>query len=99
MVGLRAADEEGELVTVPVPAGKQLHVNADTSRGQITAELLDEAGTVVPGFEREACLPFDDDALDHTITWRRLASKDNHDENLSVRLYLRNAEVFSLWFS
>jgi len=99
LVGLRAADEEGELVTVPVPAGKQLHVNADTSRGQITAELLDEAGTVVPGFERDACLPFDGDALDHTITWRRLASKDNHDENLSVRLYLRNAEVFSLWFS
>jgi len=54
---------------------------------------------VVPGFERDACLPFDGDALDHTITWRCLASKDNHDENLSVRLYLRNAEVFSLWFS
>ena len=99
LVGLRAADEGGELVSVPIPAGNQLHVNADASRGQITAELLNEAGTVVPGFERDTCLPFDGDSLDHTIKWQSPASRDNHDENRSVRLSLRNAEVFSLWFS
>jgi len=98
LVGLQAGDE-GEVVTVPMPAGRDLHVNADASEGRITAELLDGAGTIVPGFERDACLPFDGDSLDHVIRWRSRNPRDRHDETCSVRLGLRNAEVFSLWFS
>ena len=47
LVGLRAGDE-GEVITVPVPAGGELHINADASEGQLTAELVDRTGTVVP---------------------------------------------------
>lgn len=98
LVGLRA-DDEGEVVTVPVTGGRELHVNTNASEGQITAEFLDGDGTVVPGFEREACLPFDGDSLDHIIRWRSRDLRDRQDESRSVRLTLRNAEVFSLWFT
>ena len=99
LVGLRAGDGGGEVVTASGSSGRELHINADASRGQITAELLDEAGTVVPGFERDSCLPFDGDSLDHIIRWRSPAATDGQEEIRSVRLGLRNAEVFSVWFS
>ena len=98
LVGLRAGDE-GEVVTVPVPAGRELHVNANAARGRITAELVDRTGAVVPGFERDACLAVAGDSLDHVIRWRNRAPGDRPGQSCSVRLGLRNAEVFSLWFA
>ncbi len=98
LVGLRAVDGGGELITVPVPAGRELHLNADASRGQITAELLDENGKAVPGFEADTCQPFDGDSLDHVIQWQNSASEKPYDGGWSVRLSLRDAEIFSLWF-
>ena len=98
LVGLRADEGGGKVVTASVPAGGELHVNADASRGQITAELLDAAGEVVPGFEGSASLPFDGDSLDHTMRWPGSAAGDRHDADVSVRLALRDAELFSLWF-
>ena len=98
LVGLRAGDE-GEVVTVPVPAGRELHVNANAAKGQITAELVDRTGAVVAGFEREACLAVAGDSLDHVIRWRNRAPGDTPGQSCSVRLGLRNAEVFSLWFA
>jgi hypothetical protein len=98
LVGLRAGDE-GEVITVPVPAGGELHINADASEGQLTAELVDRTGTVVPGFERDACLAFDGDSLDHVIRWRDHAPGDRPGQSCGVRLGLRNAEIFSLWFA
>ena len=98
LVGLRAGDGGGELVTVSMPAGRELHLNADASGGQIAAELLDEEGKVLPGFGAGTCLPFDGDSLDHTMRWGGPARGDRHDERLSIRLSLRNAEVFSVWF-
>ena len=94
----RAAGE-GEVVTVPVPAGRELHVNANASAGRITAELVDRTGAVVPGFERVACLAVDGDSLDHVIRWRNRIPGDRPGQSCSVRLGLRNAEVFSLWFA
>ena len=98
LVGLRAGGEGGEVVTTTVPAGRELHINADASRGQITAELLDTTGEVVPGFEATTCLPFDGDSLDHTIRWTGSSAGHRHDASVSVRLALCNAELSSLWF-
>ena len=99
LVGLRAGEAGGEVVTTPVPAGRELHLNADASRGQIAAELLDEAGKVVPGFETNSCQPLDGDSLDHAMRWTGPAAADGHGANVSVRLALRDAELFSLWFA
>ena len=98
LVGLRAGDDGGALVTVPLSAGRDLHINADALGGQITAELRDERGEVLPGFGSEDCPPFDGDSLDHTMRWSGRTRANRHGESLNVGLSLRNAEVFSLWF-
>ncbi len=98
-VGLRAKGD-GEVVTVPSQASGELHMNADASEGAITAELLREDGSAVPGFEGRSCVPFErQDSMDHKLEWRDGGSRlsEGH-QALSVRLRLRDAEVFSLWW-
>ncbi len=99
LVGL-AADGEGEAVTAPMQTGGELHVNADASRGRITAELLDRSGAVVRGYEGSSCVPLEGDSLDHTFQWEgERRPSDVPPMEGSVRLRLHDAEVFSLWFA
>ena len=51
-------------------------------QGQITAELVERTGAVVPGFERDACIAFDGDSLDHVISWRNRAPGDRPGQPL-----------------
>ncbi len=95
-VGLRA-DGEGEVVTVVLDNCGDLHLNADASGGRVSAEILGEDGTVVTGFEAESCTPLEGrDAIDHPLRWKGAGSRV--PEGVSVRLKLRDAEVFSLWW-
>ena len=98
LVGLHSGNN-GEVATTSMPAGRELHVNADASKGQITAEVLDESGAVVSGLDGASCVPLSADSLDHVFRWADAPSPDNAPAERSVRLRLRNAEVFSVWFS
>ncbi|MFA5865448.1 MAG: hypothetical protein WC975_12285 [Phycisphaerae bacterium] len=68
-VGLRPKDtnKEGILETVPFHfSGGDLIVNGD---GDIRVEILDEKGTIIPGFERNKCRCAADGSTRHRITW------------------------------
>jgi hypothetical protein len=99
LVGLSAAGD-GVVVTKPAPWGRELHLNADASRGSVTAELLREDGSVAPGFDAESCVPLAGrDSLDHKLQWRDGASNVSEEGNAKgIRLRVRDAEVFSLWW-
>lgn len=90
---------EGVLITHPVRArGSELVVNAACRKGgYIRAELTDPAGKVIDGFEKENCLPFGADAVDHTFQWK--AGKGiPSGEFLRIRFFMRKAEIFSFQF-
>jgi hypothetical protein len=98
LVGLQAGDE-GEVVTVPMPAGRDLHVNADASKGKLTAELLDEDGSAMKGFAAdEGKALANNDSLDHKLEWNNGALSLLAGRTVRIRLKLRDAEVFSLWW-
>jgi hypothetical protein len=53
LVCLEASDGPGMMVTKPFTlAGNRLELNADASRGQVVVEVLDQAGSPIPGFTR-----------------------------------------------
>lgn len=55
-VSLDGGDKGGQLVTKPfVFTGKELHLNADASRGELRLEFLDEEGKPIPKFSGNAC--------------------------------------------
>ena len=90
---------EGVLITHPIrPRGRQLVVNAACREGGcLRAELTDPAGNVIDGFEKDNCIGFCDDAVDHTLQWK--ADKPTPSgEFIRVRFFLRQAEIFSFQF-
>jgi hypothetical protein len=98
LVGL-AAREEGVIVTTATVAGRDLHVNADASKGKLTAELLDEDGSAMKGFAAdEGKALANNDSLDHKLEWNNGALSLLAGRTVRIRLKLRDAEVFSLWW-
>ena len=96
---------EGVLVTQPLLSwGDALVVNAACrGHGSLRAEILDEAGAVIPGFAAEDCEPFHGDAVEHVLRWNGRADLRGAagagaaevPRFRRVRFLLRDAELYS----
>ncbi len=76
-------------------------------QGYLMAELRDEAGAVIPGFERERCLLHDvdgparrlyqtDRGLATRLHWQGRLTRELAGRRVTLRLYLRDARVYAL---
>ena len=100
-VSMRAGKKEGFLTTEQLSFdGKFLFVNADI-KGQLSVEVLDEQGNPISGFtKKEGIVLKKINSTKQMITW-----KDNADlsslssQNISLKFYLANGELFSFWIS
>ena len=92
----------GTLTTRPVRfKGKYLFVNAAASRGQLTAEITDEAGNVIPPFSQANCIPVRGDTTLQAVRWTGASdlSKLADLSRVKFRFHLRNAQLYSFWVS
>ena len=65
-------------------------------QGEVRVELLDENGSVLPGFEAARCEPLRSDALAHTMVWEGQPDLNSLiDRKIQVRFLLRNAKLYS----
>lgn len=98
-VSLRAGSCLGEIQLIPRRVAGALHINVNADGGSLVAELADEAGRLIPGFEASNCLPLEQDSLDHELHWANGATTASLEGRL-VQLTLRfmRADVFSLWW-
>jgi hypothetical protein len=98
---LDAADDEGTVTTRPVSfRGKHLFVNVDAKRGELRAEVLDNAGQVIAPFTRAKSKPVRADATLHAVSWgkgRDLAALAG--KPVRFRFYLKRAQLYSFWVS
>ena len=91
-VSIRAGADEGQIVTPPLRlSAGQLHLNANAAGGWIRVEVLAPDGHVVARSERIA-----GDALDIPVTWEQ-GSLAGVEGPVTLRITLKNAEVFALW--
>ena len=97
-VSLDADESGGELITVPfkLTAG-QLTINAITEMdGFVLAELLDEEGNVIIGYDSSASSVFIGDSLSGSIMWSgRSISEDLIGEIVQLRFLLNDACLYS----
>ena len=91
--------------------GRSLHVNADSRKGSIAAEILEarqvdsadpawnwKIGEPVPGFGRADCIPLDADSTDAVIRWRGDPSLEPFaGKPMAIRFHLTRASFFSFW--
>ena len=97
---MRAA-ETGTLTTRVITfAGEHLFVNADVSRGQLRAEILDESGQVIAPYSRDACVPVTANGTRQRITWQHAPSLAVvRNRKVRLRLTMTYGQIFSFWVS
>jgi hypothetical protein len=95
---LRAGSREGRLITKPEQFTRPaVLINARVSPGgYLAAELLDERGRPLPGFERDRCLLFTGDSVRHRLMWKkREFPADEARRTFAIRFYMREADLYS----
>ncbi len=96
-----AAKEEGTLTTRPIKfSGKHLFVNVDDPKGELTVEVLDEAGKVIAPFTAAQCRPVKADSTIAQVKWNGASSlADVAGKNVRLRFHLTNGRLYAFWVS
>lgn len=76
-----------------------LYINANAEGGWITAALLDETGSVIPGFEHDKCSKIIEDSVSYSdcfipVHWEGMPALPNG--KVSVQLRFANASIYSI---
>lgn len=95
------ADGIGEIVTKPVVfSGTHLFVNAECLMGEVTAEILDSDGKVLPGFSRADCRGLTyADSCKRRLTFAGGDLSSLTGREVSIRFNLYCATLYSFWVS
>ncbi len=98
---MEAGGTPGTLTTRPVTfAGTRLFVNADTSKGELRVEVLDEAGAVIAPFTAANCRAAGADSTLAAVTWegaRDLSALRGRP--VRFRFTLRDGALYAFWVS
>ena len=93
---LNAGAKTGEIVTRTLHGlSGALRVNADTRGGELRIEVLNERGSVIPGYGRDDCTPIVTDGCDQPVTWARHAVLPEGNTSRRLRFVLRDCALFS----
>ncbi len=93
---LDAGEAVGTITTWPLLGlTAPLYVNCRADGGSVRVELLDAAGGVVPGFDREACDPLTKDGVRQEVTWKGSSRLPESMQPLRLRFVLQKASLYS----
>jgi hypothetical protein len=89
----------GELITKKLEFdGEYLFVNAKAEK--LLAEILDENGKVISGFEAENCVAFTGDSCKAMISWKEKESlAELKGRIIKIRFIQEKGELYSFWIS
>ena len=95
LASLQAKDKPGSIETHDfIPEGTQLSVNANVGKGRLMVEVLDANGQTIKGYEKEASLIENQDAVKLPIRWKNAAALPVGNP-IRLRLHLQNGDLFS----
>jgi len=98
---LRASNIVGEMITKPFSfKGKELVLNFSTSAaGFIKVEILDEQGSIIPGYELENSQEIIGNEIERTVTWQANPDmKKLNDKPVRLRFVMKDADLYSMKF-
>ena len=98
-VSFQAGAEDGVLETRAVRfEGNHLYVNADVSRGELRAEIMDAKGqNVLPGWGFDRCALVTGDQLRAELRWEGRAVQELHGQHVRLRFQFKQADLYSFW--
>lgn len=94
-------NDTGIVVTRPfLFAGDQLFVNANWSSGSLQVELLDNNGSIIPGYSRGESVVVTGDHLSKIIRWKNHADLEDFPAKMvRLKFYIKKADLYSYWFN
>lgn len=93
-----AGTTAGTLVTHPlVFSGSHLFVNVNDPSGQLTVDVLDASGNVIPAFAASKCVPVTADTTLQEVTWNGASLTSLAGQNVKFRFNLTNGSLYSFW--
>ena len=98
---LKGGIEPGSVLTKKIEVdGSRLHLNVNSWRGHVTAELLDaEENRTLPGYSLEECVSLRVNQIGTSIRWKTRADlSELRGKTIRVRFSLLNAELYAFWF-
>ncbi len=99
---LLAGVEPGSVLTTPVAVeGSELHLNVNSWRGSVRAELIDAAdGRALEGYTMDESMPVVVDEVDAVLGWKNKADlSELAGKTVRVRFTLLDAELYAFWFA
>lgn len=102
-VSMQAGKREGYLETkarIPEEGG-YLFVNTDISKGSFSAEILDENGMSIEGYEKNNCVIIKKtNSTRQLIVWKKRKDINSlRGKNVRLKFYLTNGDLYSFWLS
>ncbi len=98
---LKGGIEPGSVLTKKIEVdGSRLHLNVNSWRGHVAAELLDaEENRTLPGYSLEECVSLCVNQIGTSIRWKTRADlSELRGKTIRVRFSLLNAELYAFWF-
>jgi len=83
----------GLLLNAAAPAPERVFA---TQQAYIMAAILDGKGTVVPGFEADACVIKSSDQIARPLFWNGKSARELAGQKISLRFYLRSANIYAV---
>ncbi len=98
---LDAKTQSGELTTRLVRfKGKHLFVNVAPLNGELRAEVIDQHGDAIPGFDFSDCLPVRQDSTRVEMQWRDQKDLSSlAGRPVQIRFTLTEGSLYSFWVS
>lgn len=92
---------DGTLRTRPLTfSGRHLFVNADASRGEVAAEMLDAQGRVIKGYEMANSLAVKTDGTRLALHWKnRKDLAALRGRPVAIRFKVSSASLYAFWVS
>ncbi len=95
LASLQAKEKTGTVETHTfIPAGKSLFVNADVKGGKLSVEVLDAAGNVMAGYDKESSTIEKQDGVKLQIQWQGKKSLPAVAA-MRLRFHLENGDLYS----
>lgn len=95
LASLQAKDKLGSIETHDfVPEGDKLTVNADVKNGSLSVEVLDVAGQVIQGYEKEPSVIEKQDSVKLAIRWKDTDALPA-GKPIRLRFHLLNGDLYS----
>ncbi len=67
-----------------------------TQQAYVMADVCDERGQIIPGFEAEKCVLQKADALDLPLRWAGKSARELAGRQISLRFHLRSANIYAV---